>query len=248
MISEECRELIATKYCPGCKERKPATTDYFGAVRTRHDGLAVYCRPCGKEKDRLYKRKDRAANPGKNAKACRRYAQMHPEKKRALYQEWYARNGDIARAYSRAKIANDPKAHRDRVSKWREQNPTAFKETALRSYAKRRLRPEVRINDSVRASIRKSLQRCGVRKVGRTVDLLGYSAAKLKAHLERQFTKQMGWHNYGEWHIDHILPLCQFKFASVDDLEFKAAWALTNLRPLWGPDNQSKSGKRMTLL
>jgi len=62
-------------------------------------------------------------------------------------------------------------------------------------------------------------------------------------HLERQFLSGMSWGNRSEWHIDHIRPLASFSFEAVDDPDFKAAWALTNLRPLWGADNIRKGAK-----
>jgi 5-methylcytosine-specific restriction endonuclease McrA len=50
------------------------------------------------------------------------------------------------------------------------------------------------------------------------------------------------------WHIDHIIPISSFSFSSPEDPEFKAAWALTNLRPLWAAQNISKGAKREVLL
>jgi len=242
-------ETIRNKFCPRCREFKLATTEYFGPVRNRPDGLDAYCRPCSRTKGREQKRKSRAANPGKNAEACRRYALANPDKKRARYQKWYEKNTQKAREYARSKIAANPKAHRERVRKWRQDNPEIRRETARRSYDKRRARAEVRINDAIRGGITKSLCERAVSKGGRrTSQILGYTSEELKAHLERQFGKGMGWHNYGEWHIDHIVPLREFKFSSLDDPEFKAAWALANLRPMWGLKNMSKGGKRMTLL
>jgi hypothetical protein len=82
----------------------------------------------------------------------------------------------------------------------------------------------------------------------KTTDLLGYSTADLRAHLERQFVKGMSWDNYGEWHVDHIVPVASFKFESADDPEFQACWALTNLRPMWAAENIRKSNKRTHLL
>ena len=58
----------------------------------------------------------------------------------------------------------------------------------------------------------------------------------------------MGWHNMGEWHIDHIVPVSSFTITSADDADFKACWALTNLRPMWADENRSKGDKRLTLL
>src|SRR3546814_3330220 len=47
-------------------------------------------------------------------------------------------------------------------------------------------------------------------KNGRSWEILvGYTVADLMAHLERQFLPGMSWDNRGEWHIDHIRPLCR---------------------------------------
>jgi hypothetical protein len=77
---------------------------------------------------------------------------------------------------------------------------------------------------------------------------LGYTMQELHAHIERQFIAGMSWHNMGQWHIDHIVPVASFTFNSVDDAEFRACYALTNLRPMWGADNIRKRDIRTHLL
>jgi hypothetical protein len=78
--------------------------------------------------------------------------------------------------------------------------------------------------------------------------LVPYTLDELAKHIERQFTGAMSWENMGKWHIDHIVPLRLFNFTSPSDTEFLAAWALTNLRPLWAPENLRKNGRRTHLL
>ncbi len=80
----------------------------------------------------------------------------------------------------------------------------------------------------------------------RTFDMLGYTQQELRAHIEKQFLNGMGWHNANEWHIDHIIPSSRFDLS--DAKQVRAAWALTNLRPLWALDNVKKSDKVLTLL
>lgn len=58
----------------------------------------------------------------------------------------------------------------------------------------------------------------------------------------------MTWDNFGDWHIDHILPLSSFNYSTPDEPDFKSAWALTNLRPIWAKENLEKGAKRLTLL
>jgi 5-methylcytosine-specific restriction endonuclease McrA len=89
----------------------------------------------------------------------------------------------------------------------------------------------------------------GSRKGGdRTFEILGYTKNQLVRHFERQFLPEMGWHNAARWHVDHIVPLAEFKCQSVDDPEFKAAWALSNLRPIWAEENLRKGAKRIFLV
>jgi hypothetical protein len=88
-----------------------------------------------------------------------------------------------------------------------------------------------------------------VSKGGRRTDrVLGYTADELRAHLERQFVKGMGWHNADQWHVDHIIPVKAFSITSVDDPDFAACWALSNLRPIWADENRRKGARRVNLL
>lgn len=86
-------------------------------------------------------------------------------------------------------------------------------------------------------------------KAGRSwKEFVDYTLDELIYHIERQFLPGMTWDNRGEWHIDHIVPLSSFKFSSADDIEFKRAWALSNLRPLWALDNIRKQATRTHLI
>lgn len=87
------------------------------------------------------------------------------------------------------------------------------------------------------------------KKIGRSwQSLVGYSSEELHAHLERQFLPGMTWDNFGEWHIDHRKPLASFSFSSPEDADFKAAWALSNLQPLWAVENMRKHAKITCLI
>lgn len=75
--------------------------------------------------------------------------------------------------------------------------------------------------------------------------LVDYTLDDLIKHLESQFLPGMTWDNYGEWHIDHIIPVSVFNFDSYDHPDFRRCWALSNLRPMWAKDN-FKKGARFT--
>ena len=73
------------------------------------------------------------------------------------------------------------------------------------------------------------LKRLNRGKIGKTIDLLGYSALDLKNHITILFTDGMSWDNYGEWHIDHIKRVSEFDKETHPSI----VNALSNLRPLW---------------
>ena len=77
-----------------------------------------------------------------------------------------------------------------------------------------------------------------------TFKWIGCSPEELKTHLESLFTEGMTWQNYGEWHVDHIRPICSFTTE-----EWEQVNHYTNLRPLWAEDNLAKSvfDKRQTV-
>lgn len=74
------------------------------------------------------------------------------------------------------------------------------------------------------------------------VERCGYTAQQLLEHLEKQFTPEMNWDNYGSyWEIDHIKPKYSFNYTSYNDKQFKECWSLFNLRPLSVKENQSRN-------
>jgi hypothetical protein len=73
-----------------------------------------------------------------------------------------------------------------------------------------------------------------------------YSLEELMRHLERQFLPGMNWNNYGQWHVDHVVPVVKFDMSN--DEEAKRCFAITNLRPLWALDNQKKQARHVLLV
>jgi hypothetical protein len=84
-----------------------------------------------------------------------------------------------------------------------------------------------------------TLRRIGTNKEMRTIDYLGYSALDFKKRLEETFQEGMTWENYGEWHIDHIMPLSIFP----KDSQISVVNSLENIQALWSKDNIKKSNK-----
>ena len=63
------------------------------------------------------------------------------------------------------------------------------------------------------------------------------SYPEVKEYLESLFDEEMTCENYGDWHIDHIIPLASAK----SEGEMIALAYYKNLQPLWETENLSKN-------
>ena len=97
----------------------------------------------------------------------------------------------------------------------------------------------IKLIESTRTRVNKYLKKSGYDKNMRTFEIVGIAPEKLKDHISNQFKDGMDWTNYGEWHIDHIVPLSSAKSES----ELYKLFHYTNLQPLWAFDNLSKGNK-----
>ena len=118
-----------------------------------------------------------------------------------------------------------------------------MREKGKRKNQKLRNSPKKKLVANVRSYLSQVMSGRQTAKKSKTFEILGYTPLELAAHLEAHFSEGMSWKNHGEWHIDHIQPLASFSWSCVDDEDFKKAWALENLQPLWAEDNLLKGAK-----
>lgn len=238
---------ITKKRCSKCGEVK-ALGEYSKDKR-RVDGLDGTCRACKSEVFRQWRKN----NPDK-AKAtvsswrenhkdhCSDYGKKYRSDKKDHYKElskawWAAHPGLKKKIYENNKdkaIAYYRKRKRE--------NPERIREISRRSSAKLLSTPKGILNRRVSTAIRNSIS-SGMKAGRHWEDLVGYTVDDLKRHLEKQFLPGMSWENRGEWEIDHKTPLSAFNFQGPEDIDFKKAWALKNLQPLWRPQNRSKHAR-----
>jgi hypothetical protein len=192
---------------------------------------------------RRYQRALRATEDGKRAhrEANRRWeeGQHGRAKLLAAKSAWREKNREkLASRQRELRASEPPEKRRKRIDAG----------TAYRRHRAAR-DPKLRMRLSISSRIATALKTRGTSKRSRNWErLVGYTLAELKAHIERQFTGRMSWENYGEWHVDHIVPVAAFGFQSAEDDSFKACWALSNLRPLWAEANRRKKSKRLHLI
>ena len=145
------------------------------------------------------------------------------ECRKEMNNKYYKDNNQKAREYYKdntEKIKKYQKKYQKEYNKTRRKIDTLFK---LKCY----LRNRTGIAFKSR----------GYTKNTKTQEMLGTDWEVCKMHVQQQFTKGMDWNNYGDWHIDHIVPLgC----ADVEE-ELILLCHFTNLQPLWAVDNFAKS-------
>jgi hypothetical protein len=78
-------------------------------------------------------------------------------------------------------------------------------------------------------------------KKNKTLNYIDCNLEFLKLWFEFQFEPNMGWNNYGDWHIDHVLPCTYFNLHN--EIEQKQCFNWRNLRPCWKLENIKKGNK-----
>jgi hypothetical protein len=163
---------------------------------------------------------------GKKASDKRNY-EKHREKRLSYHKKWYHENKDKWNLY---------------IKEYREKNIDKIR-GVKRNYEKTRKHndPLYKLIANFRTAIYQVLKENNVQKNGHYFEILQYTPNELIDHLENQFTENMTWDNYGEWHVDHIKPITYFKINEIGDDEFMKCWSLNNLQPMWGHENIRKS-------
>jgi hypothetical protein len=173
-------------------------------------------------------------------------------------KESYLRNIYHCREYKKRYYVENSEAIKRKSKTWHEANPEKCAENAKRwveeNYEKRleigsnynrkfRSTPKGNLSSTISKRMNESLRK-GMKSGRHWETLVNFTVDELKLHLEKQFTEEMSWENYGSyWHIDHKLPVVYFNFETPDDPEFRVCWALDNLQPLEAIKNMSKGGK-----
>ena len=179
------------------------------------------CRTCGKLAELNSKNECKECCKKRN----REYYLKHRESRIKASQENYQQNKKERLEYA----AQYRKDNKDSISK----------KYAQYMHKRRKSDPLFKLTTTCRTRIFQALQRRSYKKTKCSLELVGCSWLELQQHLESQFTEGMSWDNYGEWHVDHIIPLC----SAATEEEMLELFHYTNLQPLWAADNLKKQGK-----
>lgn len=231
----QSREIITEgrKICRICNIEKDLSE--FHIKRGTPDGHRSECKECVKNTQKEYK------DPEKQREYDKQRYQERKEEILERKKKYHKDNKD--------RILEEKKNYReenkdninDYMKKYREEHREEAKEYARNNPNKALYQETYRLRHphivAWRTTLYATLKRMGTKKENSTAFLLGYSAEDLRKDMESKFLSGMTWDNHGEWHIDHIYPVTKFPTTT----PVSEVCALSNLQPLWGSDNLSKS-------
>ena len=226
MAEANCR----VKRCPRCSTEKPVSE--FHKDRTTADGLCTGCKECKRQQ-----------------LECRRAVRGDELRKRDL-ELWHA-NPDRNRL-RRERIQAAPQKHRDYQRDYRSADPEKWREYRANYYANNREKmleyhrqwrkkrvaenPAYKLACRMRCRIAYAMNGRGQIKRSSTQEMIGCSWEFLRDFIAAKFQPGMSFENYGEWHVDHIIPLA----SAQDEAELIRLFHYKNLQPLWAEDNRKK--------
>lgn len=204
------------KKCTKCKIEKSILDFHY-----LHNGkfqVAAECKECLIKYQKTYRKN----NKDKISEQRKLYRIKNKRKIKEQRKKGYIKNKD--------KI-------RDSHRKWYQKNKSKNNEYH-KEYIKTKRQMDILFR--IKCSLRARLYHFVKNKNKNTLEYLGLSLDEYKVYLSKMFDNDMNWGNYGEWHIDHIIPLSSAK----NEEELIKLFHYTNTQPLWAEDNLKK-GKRI---
>jgi hypothetical protein len=200
-----------------------------------HDGRN-HCKECRKE----YRKKHNEENPDIRKKYEKKRYSENKESELKRTKEYRINNIQRLRKKDRDNYIENSIKQKTQKKKYRKENPVKVLETQKKSRKKGyQINPILKLKHNLRCRISQFLKIKNITKKNSTFDLVGCKPYELKEHLQKKFLDNMCWDNYGDWHIDHIIPLS----SATNEEETYKLCHYTNLQPLWAEDNLKKSNK-----
>jgi len=183
-------------------------------------GVCKMCRLLEKEKNKLYREKNKENIKIKN-------------------NLWLENNPNYMKEYHKKYNIKNREKINQKLKKWRYENSEDLL-PKLRIIKKEKYDNDLnfKLKHLLRARINKIIK---YKRNKSSIEILGCNIDDFKKYIENNFKNGMTWDNYGYygWHIDHIIPLS----SATSDEDLIKLCHFTNLQPLWALDNQKKSNK-----
>jgi hypothetical protein len=224
----------------------------FSKNKNNKDGLSIYCIECERIRKKIYRDKNR----DKINESAKLYRKNNPEKYKESVEKYLAKNPHMTSKERMKKYMESDELrlkYRLNQREWALKNIDKLREKRKEYYhnnkekeneknniwKKNKMKTDgfFRMKKNLRDRIRDYLK--GNIKSKRTKEIIGIDYEEFRNYISNMFTEGMSWDNYGNWHLDHIIPLCEAK----NEEEIIKLNHYTNLQPLWAEDNLKKNRK-----
>jgi hypothetical protein len=198
------------------------------------------------DKKREYNQKYYELNREKLIADSMKYYEEHKEERLAVVAQYYQNHKEEKAEYNKLYLERmkNTDEYKQRRKLWENQNYEKLRQyhnlyKQEWSKNKRETNPQFVIMERLRARLRAALNGKQIKKVDRTIKLLGCSQIEFIIYIESLFSDGMSWENRHLWHIDHIRPCMSFDLTDPD--QQRECFHYTNLQPLWAEDHRKKT-------
>lgn len=212
------------KRCYKCKKQR--LVKFFSKRLASLDGLQKACKDCANIRNKRFYLE--------NKKYYTQRYLYNRDDILAKNKQWNQNNKEKIKEHKDKFLNNNPEYY----SQYRQLNKEILNNKA-------RIRNNLRLKTDILFKLKKNYRTRlydyyrGKNRSKRSEEIVGLSWEKFKIYLETKFLVGMTWANYGEWHIDHVIPLC----SANNQKELEKLFHYTNCQPLWAKDNLSKGDK-----
>lgn len=191
----------------------------YHSDKGKKDGLSSSCKKCKK----AYRASYYAKNSERLKAESMSWFEANKERRAESSRQYYLENIDYFRASRKSRYWLDPKGNTRKSS----------------DYHLSRIKsdPLYRFQARCRTRVYQALVQTGYRKTSRAYFLIGCSKPDLAGMISAKFEPGMTWDNYGEWHIDHKIPIS----SAGSQVETELLCHYLNMQPMWAGANIAKS-------
>jgi hypothetical protein len=194
----------------------------------------MLCTRCNKREAKLNRKQCEHCTSVDNAGTRRRYKNPATRARiLARNKTWRTDNPEKKHASDANWRNNNREQHRENSRRWQREH-----KAHRRVYFQDRY--DNNIDHRLAVTLRNRLYQAvkSDQKTGSAIRDLGCSIPAFRLYIENQFEDDMTWDNYGEWHLDHVIPLASFDLTNRG--EFQTAVHYLNIQPMWALDNAIK--------
>lgn len=209
--------MIKEKICAKCDSSFPLSE--YHSDKSKKDGVSSSCKKCKK----VYRASYYTKNSERLKAESMSWFKENKERRAESSKQYYRENIDYFRACRKSRYWLDPKGNTRKSS----------------DYHLGRIKsdPLYRFQARCRTRVYQALTQMGYRKASRAYSLIGCSRPDLVAMISAKFEPGMNWDNYGEWHIDHKIPIS----SAANQSETELLCHYLNMQPMWASANIAKS-------